>query len=428
LGGLNLQHYFGAILHTPLAIQFVIYTVPALAITLAALLFRALLRRDALWAAMLSFPATYTTLEYLLDLGSPHGTAGSLSYSQLNFLPVLQLASLTGPWGITFCLLLFPAALATAIHVRKTSPQRAYRILGVGWGSVALVLLFGIARLSMARPTQTVRVGLIASDAPGNTDVAEDGPATDRLLRDYAEKAKSLAARGVEVIVIPEKVGVVVESDIKRSNELLQDLADTTKAVIVVGLVDVDGSVSHNQARIYQPGRPMQLYDKQHMLPPFESRFKPGVALTMLDEPHRSWGVAICKDMDFARPARDYGNVQAGLMLVPAWDFVADRWSHGHMAVMRGVEDGFSIARAARQGFLTASDDRGRIIAETRSNSAPFATLVADVPSVHHATLYLALGDWFAWYAIVILVLTLAQLFRVQGRSPATEASRDVAA
>jgi len=39
---------------------------------------------------------------------------------------------------------------------------------------------------------------------------------------------------------------------------------------------------------------------------------------------------------------------------------------------MRGVEDGFSIARAAKGGSLTVSDDRGRMIAETRSDSGPW--------------------------------------------------------
>jgi hypothetical protein len=64
-----------------------------------------------------------------------------------------------------------------------------------------------------------------------------------------------------------------------------------------------------------------------------------------------------------------------------------DRVWHGHMAVMRGVEDGFSIARAAKGGSLTVSDDRGRMLAETRSDSAPFATLGAMVPAVHDNSL-----------------------------------------
>ena len=99
-------------------------------------------------------------------------------------------------------------------------------------------------------------------------------------------------------------------------------------------------------------------------------------------------------------------------MLVPAWDFVLDRWWHGHIAVMRGVEDGFSIVRAAKQGYLTVSDDRGRILAETQSDSAPFATLMTNVPAAHETTLYLLLGDWFAWVALAALVFTLARLYR----------------
>jgi len=125
-----------------------------------------------------------------------------------------------------------------------------------------------------------------------------------------------------------------------------------------------------------------------------------------------NWGVAICKDMDFTPLSRQYGEAGVGLMLVPGWDFKVDRSWHGHMAIMRGVESGFSIAHSARGGYLTVSDDRGRILAETQSDSAPFATLTAVVPVEHHKTLYLLLGDWFAWLAIAIFAFTLIRVVR----------------
>jgi apolipoprotein N-acyltransferase len=62
---------------------------------------------------------------------------------------------------------------------------------------------------------------------------------------------------------------------------------------------------------------------------------------------------------------------------------------------MRGVEDGFSIVRAAKNGFLTVSDNRGRIVGEVSSSSAPFATLLVEVPAEHRWTVYQLLGDWF---------------------------------
>ncbi|HWL88562.1 MAG TPA: nitrilase-related carbon-nitrogen hydrolase, partial [Polyangiaceae bacterium] len=140
---------------------------------------------------------------------------------------------------------------------------------------------------------------------------------------------------------------------------------------------------------------------------------KPGTELTFLPQPSGTWGVAICKDMDFTALSRAYGEAGAGLMLVPGWDFVVDRIHHGHMAVMRGVESGFGVVRAAKNGFLTVSDNRGRILAEATRDSAPFATLIAEVPAVHDGTLYLRFGDWFAWVVLATFAFTLARLVRV---------------
>jgi len=330
----------------------------------------------------------------------------------LNFLPILQLASVTGPWGISFVVLLFPAALAIGLHLRRTAPKQALRIVGASLGAIVLVLIFGAIRLAQPAPHQLVRVGLIASDQPANMDIADEGPQTARLFRDYADEAEKLAVRGAQVIVLPEKLGVALARDTNSTDALFQSLANKTKADIIVGLVLVSSPVAYNQARVYAPDAPVLTYDKHHMLPPFESNLKPGTTLTLMPEPHRTWGVAICKDMDFTPLSRQYGNADAGLMLVPAWDFNLDRFEHGHMAVMRGVESGFTIVRAAKQGYLTVSDNRGRILAETRSDSAPFASLMADVPAAHDATVYLLLGDWFAWLALATLIFTLTQLYR----------------
>ncbi|HET7924981.1 MAG TPA: hypothetical protein VFL30_08785, partial [Rhodanobacteraceae bacterium] len=136
-----------------------------------------------------------------------------------------------------------------------------------------------------------------------------------------------------------------------------------------------------------------------------------GTTLVTLQRDATQWGVAICKDMDFPTPARDYGKAGSGLLLVPGWDFFDDWIQHGHMAILRGVEYGFGVARAAKGGSLYVSDNRGRILAETKSDAAPFATLLATVPDTHEPTLYLRFGDWFAWLACALLALAIAHLF-----------------
>ena len=101
--------------------------------------------------------------------------------------------------------------------------------------------------------------------------------------------------------------------------------------------------------------------------------------------------------MDFPQLSRDNGAKRVALLLVPAWDFTIDGWLHGRMAVMRGVESGFTIARAAKQGLLTVSDDRGRIISEADDSTVKFSSLFTAAPLLHDETLYGRWGDWFAW-------------------------------
>jgi apolipoprotein N-acyltransferase len=407
-GCFNMWHYL-RLVGVPAAAWFSIFGTVALIFAAAVLAFRALVHRGAPWSALLVLPAIWVSWEYIRNLTTPHGTAGSLAYSQLRFLPFLQLASITGPWGMSFLLLLFPSAIAIGLYLRRSQPTQAFRILATSLGVIVLVLVFGTVRLAIPQ-SQKVKVGLIASDTPANVITAAPGEMSRRLFADYARETESLAARGAQFIVMPEKLGTVTDTDASGTDAIFQPLADRTGSTIVVGLVHKSQSREYNQARIYTPQAPVSSYDKHHMLPPFESSLTPGTTVTLLPQPQGTRGVAICKDMDFTPLSRRYGNAGAGLMLVPGWDFNIDRAWHGHIAVMRGVEDGFSIARAAKDGYLTVSDDRGRIVAETRSNSAPFATLLADVPAAHDRTLYLLFGNWFAWLSLAICVFTLARL------------------
>jgi apolipoprotein N-acyltransferase len=415
LGSLNLWHFMVSAMGMPALMWVAGFGFFALMFAVAVLLFRTLLRKGAPWSALLAFPATWVSFEYLRNLLWAHGTGMSMAYSQLNFLPFLQFASIAGPWGMSFLLFLFPAGIAVGWHLYRGAPKQAMRIVGASVGLIVLVLIFGAARLNQETPGPQVKVGLIASDVPEG--IAASGEETDRLLRNYAAVAEKLAAQGAQVIVLPEKIGVVVDPDVSVADAIFQPLADHTQATIVAGMIHAALPVLYNQARIYAPGVHPRSYDKHHLLPPFESKLKPGSTLTYWPEPSGIWGIEICKDMDFTQLSRRYGEAGAGLMLAPGWDFVQDRFFHGHIAVMRGVEDGFSIVRAARSGYLTVSDDRGRIRAETQSDSARFATLIAETPAGHETTLYLLLGDCFAWVALAVLVFSLGRILRVRRRA-----------
>lgn len=391
------------------------------------LLTRALARQGAVWSAWVALPAVWVTFEFVRNLLWAHGSGASVAYSQLNFLPFLQWASVAGPWGMGFVLMLFPTGVALALYLWTRARPEAMRVGGATLGVVAAVLIFGAVRLHISQPGPEVTVALVASDAAGNRGVARPGAATGQLLGEYAQRAQELIGGGAQVVVLPENVGVVPESDVARVDALFQSIVDRSGAVLVAGMTHaVSEKMQHNEARIYTPGAAARSYDKEHLLPPGENMYTPGTASTFFRTrqklPTAAWGVAICKDLDFTEPARGYGRDGVGLMLAPAWDFRIDAFWHGHIAVMRAVEDGFSLVRSARRGLLTVADDRGRIVAETASNAAPFATLVANVPAGHDHTVFLVLGDWFGWCALVLLVFVVGRGLWLASRRTGTPA------
>jgi len=412
IGSTNLLGYF----HT-LGLSFgtwlVNYGSLALMVAAGVCAFRYLVLRGAVWTGIAALPALWVSIDWLRNWVTPHGTAADLAYTQLRFLPFLQLASLTGPWGMSFLLLVVPAAIAAIIHLRGREPRRALQVAAIVGALLLAVLGFGVLRLNDAGRRETVQVGLIVSDMSANATLTS-GTEAERLFSAYAAQARELAARGAQVVVLPEKIAVVRDADEPRVDAIFQALADGSGITVVAGELHISpvqkGVLRYNRAQIYAPRTAVANYDKEHMLPPFESNLTPGTAKQILRRGDTNWGVAICKDMDFTSMSLAYGRSDAALLLVPGWDFNLDRTWHGHMAIMRGVEGGFAVARSAKNAYLTVSDDRGRILAQVRSDSAPFATLLTSVPVGHEATLFQMWGDWFAWVAVGCLVVVIARL------------------
>jgi apolipoprotein N-acyltransferase len=403
LGGLNEWSYSRSVLPTWLVASILVFI--SCVFACAVLLFRGRIRRGQVWQAALIVPLFWVAIEYIIAITSVHGTFGDICYSQMNFLPILQIASVTGAWGISFCIFLFAATVAALLSV-GSAPAKAPLAIVVSV-FLAGVLGFGVWRLATTpKDSPTVRVGLIASDEAENVHAGTPGQ-EQAIFQRYGEQMKSLAAQRVQVFVLPEHSGPVTDASRAEFDGLVGQMAKQTGAYVTVGIDRSVPTATWNQERLYSPdGSFVASYNKHHLLPHLENE-TPGTQRTVVNQSSGKWGMEICKDMDFPRLSRQYSQDGVGLLLVPAWDFVQDGWLHGRMAVLRGVEGGFSIARSAKLGILTATDDRGRILAERDTLATPFATVIATVPVRHDATIYSRFGDWFAWLDIVVLVILM---------------------
>ncbi|MDR8412894.1 hypothetical protein MTP10_29700 [Nonomuraea sp. 3-1Str] len=395
LGGqTQMWSYYSSTIETPLVVTASIIIGTSIAFGLITLLFRTLLAGGRQVLATLAVPAAWVALEYAVSLSAPHGAWWSLAYTQADVSPVLQTAALTGVWGITFLLLLVPAAIAAVLA--PGAPGRL-RVAVTAGAILGLALGHGVWRSTGPADGLGRQVALVSTDDPPDS-VELSSPQGRELSRRYTSAIQAAAAGGARVVILPEKT-FRTDSPLPRGGPGVD---------VVVGAVLRKGDVTVNAALAY----PVE-YDKQHMIPGLESELTPGRSLTFL--PGSTWGLIICKDLDFPELVRDYRSRGATALLAPAWDFGDDAWLHSRMAITRGVESGLSVARAARGGLLVVSDPRGRVLAEARS-AKEMTTVTAALPGRARTTLYGRLGDWAAWASAGLLLLGLAGLMRGAAR------------
>ncbi|TDW17263.1 nitrilase-related carbon-nitrogen hydrolase [Kribbella kalugense] len=362
--------------------------------TLTVLLFRGLVVRGHPVIAAFAAPALWAALDYLIATVSPHGAFTSLAYTQTEVAPINQIVSLTGPWGLSF-LLLLPAAVLAA---------RKVMLVGVLVLVAAGTCLYGVVRLHGTPESQPVKIAVLAAE--GADDAGWPNAAGPAILDRYRPMITDAARAGAKIVLLPEKIIDVKTTALPQLSQQFQTLATSNKIELVVGLT-VLGDGDHNRALIFHPdGAAPTAYDKHHLIPGIEP-YTPGDQLAT----YHSWGLMICKDMDFPALGRQYGQLDTSLLLVPALDFENDGWLHSRMALLRGIENGIPIARAGAQGRLTLTDANGRIVKET---TGP-ALLVGELRPGIDRTLYTAWGDWFAWLCGLVALAGLVRL-RSRGR------------
>ncbi len=348
--------------------------------------------------AVFVLPTLMAAMDTLVAWLSPHGTWGSYAYSQMDALPVIQIASGFGEAGVIFVVGLFASTVAVALY-RGPRPAHALPLI-----LVALIVFCGDIRLRVAPTTPVVRVGLASVD-----NFIARGRDRDAVWRRYPELVKELAGKGARIVVLPEKIDALETTEAKRRTEEFEALAKQSGVWIVAGMQVNEPDRKENVSWVISPdGNLKRVYRKQHMVPYLEGDLTPGTAFMTQKIGEQTFGLAICRDMIFTGFGDRYGDPPVAAVLVPGWDFYSDAWMASGIAAMRGVENGYAVIRAGRESYLNVTDRFGRIIARKRSDFLPGASLISDVPlSVAPPTLFTRFGNLFGalWIAAATGIL-----------------------
>jgi len=397
--------------------------VPMFAIPIALSYFTALAfaslghrRFGARWG-IYTFASMAAVLGWLQYTVTPGSSWGVLAHTQLDNLPLIQLAALTGLGGVTFLVALGSGIAAAA----WTSGVRAVRtdiaVFGVLLGST---LVYGQLRLGSPAPGTPLRVGGVISPVTHKEfRAAYENVDTLRLFDDelFARSARA-ADLGAKVVVWNENATLVTRVTEPALVERGQAFAKAYGALLLMayGVFETaqptPTSLFINKYRLYGPnGAMLDEYVKRHPVPGDPNPAGTAHARVVSVHGVRVSG-GICYDYGFPEIARDNANDGAGLALVPSSDWRGIDPEHARMALMNAVAVGLPMVRPVRAATSIASDQYGRVLHSLRADARGDGVMVVAVPTERVPTLYARTGDIVPLMAMVFCVLVVIRVLR----------------
>lgn len=369
----------------------------------------------SLWVA-LEFLRTYLLTGFPWNL---------LGYSQYRHLPLIQIAAVTGIYGVSFLVVAVNAALW-----RLLAADRGWKHAFTGTVAAAGVVAFAIASVWVP-PSDARQPTLPLALVQGNVDQrAKWDPAhQDAALTLYRTLTADAARRGAKLVVWPEtSLPFVFDGDRRRA--AVQGLARETGVHLLIGALGQAPEGPRNSAFLVAPdGEVVGRYDKRHLVPfgeyvplkpllPFVDvlgggaigEFRPGAEATVFSTPLGRLAVVICYEAIFPAEVREFFLAGADVLV----NITNDAWfgrsaapvQHLAMAAFRAVENRAYLVRAANTGISAIVAPDGRIVQASELFTREIVS--GTIAPRGAVSVYTRYGDVFAWATVAV---TLAMVW-----------------
>jgi apolipoprotein N-acyltransferase len=385
--------------------------------------------------ATLVYPLAATTMEYFGAMTNPQGSIGAQAYAQSGDLVLMQLASLTGIWGIGFLVSWF-GALVNWAWERSFEWKEIRRGAAIYAGILLAVMAYGGARLAFARqPTHTVRMhGITAIDMRQELDRIHQVQGesweqyrqlTAQMRAPYFDATLREAQNGAQLVHWPEMAVWVPEEDEPAFYQRAAEIARQEDVYLALSLVTVysDDRRSVNKLVILDPSG-QNVLEHHKYGGAAEEGFEPGDGVyKTVETPFGTLSGIVCNDTDHQEMVTQAGRNGTDILLSPTLEYRAIDPMHATMAAYRAIENGITIVRQADNGLSAVIDPYGRIVASMDHFISGERVFIAQVPVGRVTTIYAYTPDLFAWLAVLgLLVITLVAI--VQGRRAKLAAAR----
>jgi len=394
---------------------------------------------------LLFTPFLWVALEYLrsfLLTGFPWAILG---YSQYLNLPFIQMADVTGAYGLSFVILLVNATL---FWILRQWPKRVLPLKEVIVTVTLLLgfLVYGYVKMGMVDrqviQNPSLKIGLVQGDI--DQSIKWDKAFQLETLNIYEKLSLRVAEDKPDLIIWPETATPFFFQDATEYQPLVLDIPKKTNAFLLFGSPSYKierGKVKHyNSAYLVSPsGELVGKYDKIHLVPfgeyvPMQDLlffigslgegigdFKSGKEIYNFSLPQGRFGVLICFEIIFPDLCRKFVQKGANFLVTITNDAWFGRTSapyqHFSMAAFRAVENRVFVARAANTGITGIIDPKGKILKEVGIFER--GTVNGAIRLSNQKTFYTLHGDLFAWACSAFSILLMAYaLFQKRNPSP----------
>lgn len=409
-------------------------------------------------SALFLIPAAWVSLEWLRSYAFTGFGWALLGYSQSHNLPIIQIADVSGTYGVSFLLMMFNAAVFFAIKNFRDKKE-PLPLLVMAAVLIAAVSGYGLVRLNNVFAGERLKVSIVQGNIP--QEQKWDELFAGLIMEKYGALTRSCAIEKPDLIIWPEtSVPGFIENQ-KSLMEWVRGLAIEADAPLLIGAPryeEVDGrELYYNSAfLILKDGSLDRHYDKIHLVPfgeyvPlkglffFVHRFAPrpigdfvgGKEFTVLrfpversvKEKDRSWklikrvgfGCLICFEDIFPRLARFFVKNNAGFLV----NMTNDAWfgrssaayQHAQASVFRAVENRVNVIRAANTGLSCFIDQKGRIVSKVSKEGKDLfidGSMTQEIVLSRTRTVYTAYGDIFAYLCMLFTAIRCTQ-YAVRG-------------
>lgn len=402
-------------------------------------------------AYIIVFPAIWVVIDYCRTLGDIAFPWAFLGYSLTPIVPLAQLASVSGVWGLTYVIVLGNMLLwelVKEVYYRQDVKKQVGLI--VAFAAVLIVTCIGgllrINHYSNANANAgTIKIALLQSNIDqfhwGSGSIDTAFAVTESLVVKAAQEKPDL-------MILPESALLCYVTHRAAYRERVESLSRLVKTPLIFGSLDfeIPPSGSSYECFVYNTAFYLDTgsagfkpYHKIWLVPfsegiPFEGRFpilsrvNLGEADFQRGKEQSVWNIGsmikaapfICYESNFPRFVLERFRRGANLIV----NITNDGWfgkssgpyHHAMMARMRSIENGAYCARAANSGISLFVDPLGRQFAQTRLYERAILTKSVRFYSIR--TFYTKHGDWFVTLCGVIIAagVIVASVNRIRFR------------